>query len=119
MAEGPRDNAGPRGRPCGAPRGRWVRIWRAHGLVGPGKNLGAVTQMRYRAPIFNHDKFQNFLRVGLCPTRSIPLQVTWTHGDYWMRSERWRSRGPESTRSLKRDTCQEVRQPNDWARVLL
>ena len=28
---------GPRGRPCGAPRGKGVRMWRAHGLVGPGK----------------------------------------------------------------------------------
>ena len=28
---------GPRRRPCGAPRGKWVRMWRAHGLVGPGK----------------------------------------------------------------------------------
>ena len=35
---------GPRGRPCGAPRGRRIRMWRAHGLVGPGKYFGAVTQ---------------------------------------------------------------------------
>ena len=29
-------HVGQRGRPCGAPRGRGVGIWRAHGLVGPG-----------------------------------------------------------------------------------
>ena len=29
-----------------------VDIWRAHGLVGPGKKFGVVTQMRYHAPIF-------------------------------------------------------------------
>ena len=28
----------------GAPRGRKVGIWRAHGLVGPGKIIGAVMQ---------------------------------------------------------------------------
>ena len=33
--KGPCDNAGPRGRPCGAPRGRGVRRWRAHGYSGP------------------------------------------------------------------------------------
>ena len=62
------------------------------GIVGPGKNLGAVTQMRYRAPIFNHGEFQNLLRVGLCPTRSLPLQVTWTHDGRWIQSARRKSR---------------------------
>ena len=42
-----------------------VSIWRAHGLVGPSKKFGAVTQMRYRAPIFNLDTFGHFFRVGL------------------------------------------------------
>ena len=37
------------------------------GIVGPGKNLGAVTQMRYRALLFIHAKFHYFLRVGLLP----------------------------------------------------
>ena len=55
------------------------------GIVGPGKNLGAVTQMRYRALLFIHAKFHYFLRVGLCPTRSLPLQVTWTHDGRWIR----------------------------------
>ena len=49
------------------------------GIVGPGKNLGAVTQMCYRAPIFIHDKFHYFLRY-----LSLPLQVTWTHGVRWI-----------------------------------
>ena len=41
------------------------------GKVGPGKKLGAVTQMRYRAPIFKRAAFNNFSRVALCPTRLI------------------------------------------------
>ena len=43
-----------------------VGKWRAHGLVGPGKMLGAVTQMRYRAPHFIDDLFVFSFRVGLC-----------------------------------------------------
>ena len=39
------------------------------GIAGPGKKLGAVTQMRYRAPIFKHTGNLYFFRVGLCPTR--------------------------------------------------
>ena len=54
-------------------------------IVGPGKNLGAVTQMCYRALKFIHAKFDNFLRVGLSPTRSLPLQMTWTHGEHGIR----------------------------------
>ena len=43
--EATRVHAGPRGRSCGAPRGRrGVGIWRAHELVGPSKMIGAVTQ---------------------------------------------------------------------------
>ena len=34
--EATRVHAGPRGRPCGVPRGRGAGDWRAHGLVGPG-----------------------------------------------------------------------------------
>ena len=44
LTRGKSHTDGPRGRPCGAPRGRLVRMWRAHGLVGPGKYFGAVTQ---------------------------------------------------------------------------
>ena len=43
-----------------------VNIWRAHGLVGPAKKFGAVTQMRYRAPIFKLESFGHFFHVGLC-----------------------------------------------------
>ena len=43
----------PRGRPGGAPRGiRGFADGGSTGIVGPGKKLGAVTQMRYCAPIF-------------------------------------------------------------------
>ena len=34
--EATRVHAGPRGRPCGVPRGRGVDRWRAHELVDPG-----------------------------------------------------------------------------------
>ena len=44
--EATRVHTGPRRRPCGAPRGRGVGSWRAHGLVGPGNMIGAVTQWR-------------------------------------------------------------------------
>ena len=62
-------HASPRGRPSGA-------TWRcerlasdgAHGLVGPGKSIGAVTQRRYAAPHFILAKLFLFLRVGLCST---------------------------------------------------
>ena len=48
--------------------------------------------MLYRAPIFNRGVFGYFSRVGLCPTRSYLLQVTWTHGGRWIQSERQKSR---------------------------
>ena len=46
----------------------WKRVgrWRAHGIVGPGNKFGAVTQMRYRTPIFNRIISKYFFRVGLC-----------------------------------------------------
>ena len=40
--------------------------WRAHGLVGPGWSIGAVTQMRYFAPAYILTFSSLFLRVGLC-----------------------------------------------------
>ena len=52
---------------------RGVGNWRAHGLVGPGKMIGAVTRKRYAAPQFKLDLFHLFFRVGLCPTRSLPF----------------------------------------------
>ena len=45
---------------------RGVGIWRAHGLVGPGKMIGAVTQLRYTTPIFTHVISTSFFREGLC-----------------------------------------------------
>ena len=36
------------------------------GLVGPGKELGAVTQMRYRTQLFKLTFLCFFFRVGLC-----------------------------------------------------
>ena len=44
--EATRVHAGPRARPCGAPRGMGVGSWRAHRLVGPGNMIGVVTQWR-------------------------------------------------------------------------
>ena len=49
---------GPRGRPCGAPRGRLVRMWRAHGYSGPwldfrgGNAIGVYRPLIYRGEIF-------------------------------------------------------------------
>ena len=39
--------------------------------MGPGKIVGAVTQKRFTAPQFILINVQNFLRVGLCPTRIL------------------------------------------------
>ena len=46
----------------------WQRVgrWRAHGIVGPGNKFRAVTQMRYRTPIFNRVISKYFFCVGLC-----------------------------------------------------
>ena len=40
---------GPRGRPCGAPRGRLVSGGPT-GIVGPGYMFGVVTQYAFTAP---------------------------------------------------------------------
>ena len=48
-----------------------VGIWRAHGIVGPGKIVGAVTGKRYTAPQFILNNVKNFFRVGLCPTHIL------------------------------------------------
>ena len=59
-----------RGRPGWAPRViGGLAYGGPTGIVGPGKKLGAVTQMRYRAPIFKHTSNIYFFCVGLCPTR--------------------------------------------------
>ena len=75
--EATRVHVGPCGRPCGVPRGKGVSIWRSHGVVGPGKMIGAVTRKRYTAPQFKLDIFHIFFCVGLCPTRFLPVQDTW------------------------------------------
>ena len=68
MAVEPRDNVGPRGHPCGAPRGRrGVCIWRAHGYSGALVTGGAVTQLKSPLPpLFKRITSQIFLCVGLC-----------------------------------------------------
>ena len=93
----------PRGRPSGAPRGRGFAYGGPTGKVGPGKYLGAVTQMRYRAPIFKHAINLYFFRVGLCSHTFSILQVTWLQRTRQIRSApiaRHRSHGLESTRSV-------------------
>ena len=82
-----REATWPRGRPCGAPRVSSVEEGTETKLIGEF------------TPLFNRVIPRYFLCVGLCPTWSYLLQVTWMHGGRWIRSERQRSRGPESTRS--------------------
>ena len=67
--EGPRDNVGPRGCHVGRHVAGGFANGGPMGIVGPGKKLGAVTQMRYRALILKRAKICHFSRVGLCPTR--------------------------------------------------
>ena len=59
-------------------------IWRAHGLVGPAKEFGAVTQMRYRAPTFTRAISLFLLCVGLCSNGSSLLQDTWPRCGRWI-----------------------------------
>ena len=40
--------------------------WWAHGLVGPSKSIGAVTQSCYATLPYILTKFTDFFRVGLC-----------------------------------------------------
>ena len=47
--------------------------------MGPGKKLGAVTQMRYRATLFNRAISTFLFRMGLCSHGISLLQVTWPH----------------------------------------
>ena len=44
-----------------------VGIWRAHGLVGPGKFIGAVTQMLTAPLHYIGASSIHFFRVALCP----------------------------------------------------
>ena len=79
-------HAGPRRRPWGAPHGMGVDKWRAHGLVGPGKYIGAVTQMRTAPLCFIVAIFCLLFCVGLCPAefthcrwRGRTVGVGWDH----------------------------------------
>ena len=83
-----------------------VSTWTAHGLVGPGKKFGAVTQMRYRAPIFKLNFIQNLFHVGLCPTRFLPFLGDVAASRASIPIALRRSRGPESTRSLIKTRAQ-------------
>ena len=86
--EATRVHAGPRGHPCGVPRGRRVGIWRVHRLVGLGKYIGAVTQMRTAPLPFIRAILLRFLRVGLCSHGVLPLQDTWQPRGRWIHEMR-------------------------------
>ena len=81
--------------------------WRAHGYSGAlVRGGGAITQLTHNcAPLFNRLFSQHFLRVGLCPTRFLPVQDAWRPTERQMRSGRRRSHGPESTRSSNHHVC--------------
>ena len=78
-------HASPRERPGGAMWHEWwAGRWWAHGLVGPGKSIGAVTQRRYTAPRFILTCSIDFLYVGLCSWLTPSLQDTWQNKARWM-----------------------------------
>ena len=58
--------------------------WRAHGIVGRGNIVGAVTRKRYTAPKVILTIRVFFFHVGLCPTRFLNVQVTWRLHGRWM-----------------------------------
>ena len=67
-----RGHASPRGRP----RGHHVvseeaGIWRAHGFVGPGEYIGAVTQGRYSGPHYILVNFHFFIPCETMFTRNF------------------------------------------------
>ena len=64
-----------------------VGRWRTHGLVGPGKYIRAVTQMRTAPLVFIVDNFYFLFRVGLCPHKNLPLQDGWLHQSRRRRSQ--------------------------------
>ena len=66
-----RDHADARVAQRGSVRG--LRVM--GGLVGSGKSIGAVTQMRYAAPRFILEKSSLFLHVGLCSILLFLFQV--------------------------------------------
>ena len=66
---------------------RWGATWQVGladggptGIVGPGKRVGAVTQLLdICAPLFNRALSTILFRVGLCSHGISLLQVTWPH----------------------------------------
>ena len=86
MAGGHTD--GPRGRPCEAPRGRLVRMWRAHGYSGPwldfrgGNALGVYRPLIYRGE-----------NVFYLPCRTMFPHGSYLSGDVaaWQASDRIRA----------------------------
>ena len=130
-AHGPREAqvAWTRGR---RPRGStWMPVrgatwqgvgrWRAHGLVGPGKYIEAVTQM-LTAPLHFIRANSIFLfRVGLGSRRIDPLRVTWHLGGRRIRS-RDVDRVDPSPPDRDQNTCiksnlSEIDLPITWRRV--
>ena len=75
-------------------------IWRAHGFVGPGEYIGAVTQGHYSGPHYILVNFHFLFRVRLCSHGISPLQVTWQHGRRRMRSQYVHRVDAESSGSL-------------------
>ena len=69
-------------------------------IVGTGYRGGAVTQLLLkRGPLFKRIISTYFLRVGLCPTRFLPVQDAWRLNGRRIPSGQRRSHGPESMRS--------------------
>ena len=82
----------------------WAPVW---GATCRLVIKGALTKFVGKStPLFKRNKTWNFLRVGLCPTWFLPVQVTWTQSKRQMRSEWQRSRGLESTRSSNSSRAQ-------------
>ena len=55
---------GPRGRPCAAPRGRGVRMWRAHGYSGPLLDFRGGNALGVNRPLIYRGEYIFFLPCG-------------------------------------------------------
>ena len=55
--------------------------------MGPGKYIGAITQLRTAPLAFIVDNLYFLFRVGLCPPGNLPLQDAWLHQSCWRRSQ--------------------------------
>ena len=84
---------------CDATWQERVGIWRAHGLVGPSKMIGAVCNS-VKLPRYLYLTFFKISSVwDYVPHISYLMQATWTHSGRRIQSGWRRSRGPASTRS--------------------